>query len=665
MAGIRSCRGRVPGIVVAVALAGCGPRPLFAAEPLIWPVDRGAPAITGTFMEARSGGYHSGLDVRTGGRIAAPVRAPAGGSVIRIRTSPRGYGKALYLRDEGGRTWVFAHLWAFADPIEAEVRKAQAATGRYEQDLTPAEGRLVFAAGEVLALSGETGTGAPHLHVELRDAQGRPMDPLPFLDFSDARPPRIVALRVVPLHPDARVEGDVLPRRFAPGETIRAHGPLRFAAEVSDFTDSAPFPLMVAAVELQVDGRLLWRARQLRFDFAAQERARRELRTDAEGRRWIALYDPGGPVVPGRDGRDGGRLICSQDTGPRSLVLLATDAQGNRSEARWDLVPSAETVEEGAETPEAASSWVTGPRVARVAAGAVPGGRPSLALLAAEGAEPRPVPCGSLDARALAFALPSIEAGVLELRAAGVVVDTVRRLPGGRPGELAFLDGRVWIRSGPDALLEGWAWVDDAPASAAVALPEGAVASPWELHLEESVILRPLLVRERAAAPRAEDLRVWLRRDERGRWRFAALAEPEAGEGVWEGAVDAPGVYVLARDRRPPHLGPAHAGQERLSEGAVLRARPRVVAGVHLPRWPALSIEASDDVSGIDETSFAAWLDGRPYPVRPEPEDDRLWVEWPIDPGPGEHRLVVQVSDRVGHRGLRSLRLRLDDGAGP
>ncbi|MFP4192555.1 MAG: M23 family metallopeptidase, partial [Candidatus Hydrogenedentota bacterium] len=96
---------------VLFAAAGAAPQ----EDTYHWPLDVD-PVLTSSFGEYRTGRFHAGIDLRTYG-IGQPVRAPEDGEVVRVRTSPYGYGKALYIRLADGNTAVFAHLDRFASPV--------------------------------------------------------------------------------------------------------------------------------------------------------------------------------------------------------------------------------------------------------------------------------------------------------------------------------------------------------------------------------------------------------------------------------------------------------------------------------------------------------------------------------------------------------------------
>src|SRR3954469_20380264 len=74
-----------------------------------WPIDSPF-VITGNYGEIRPNHFHAGLDFSTNGKVNLPVFAVEDGYVSRIRVSPVGYGKSLYITHAGGKVSVYAHL---------------------------------------------------------------------------------------------------------------------------------------------------------------------------------------------------------------------------------------------------------------------------------------------------------------------------------------------------------------------------------------------------------------------------------------------------------------------------------------------------------------------------------------------------------------------------
>ena len=162
-------------LVIALLMAAV---PAAAEAPPVWPLDLGTRHLTSNFMERRPGRYHAGLDLKTESRSGFAVRAVEDGHITRVRAEAGAYGRAVYVQGASGRTTVYAHLERFSDRIASLVEADRATSGVYRVRLQLDADRLPVKAGEVLGLSGQSGTSGPHLHFEIRDAAQRPLNPL-------------------------------------------------------------------------------------------------------------------------------------------------------------------------------------------------------------------------------------------------------------------------------------------------------------------------------------------------------------------------------------------------------------------------------------------------------------------------------------------------------
>ena len=196
-----------------------------------WPTDE-TRAITSSFGEFRSTHFHAGIDISTRDRIGAHVLAARDGSVARIRVSPTGYGKILYLRHADGYTTTYAHLDHFSPLLEERVRAEQLRRGIYPVTLRFQTGQIPVRRGELIAYSGETGSGTPHLHFEIRDEHGNAVNPMLCPDFRihDTIAPGPRRLAFVPLGPGSTVNGrdepTIIPLRLQPSGEFAFAGPV-------------------------------------------------------------------------------------------------------------------------------------------------------------------------------------------------------------------------------------------------------------------------------------------------------------------------------------------------------------------------------------------------------------------------------------------------------
>ncbi len=339
LASSRARRWRGAALAAALVLTALSARA--HAEEFLWPLPDAPRAMTGTFMEFREGRYHSGVDLRTQGREGLRVVAPADASVARLRSSANGYGIAVYLRLPDGRELVFAHLSALADRLRAPLLAAWRASGRYEQDLRLPPGTILVKRGELLALSGSTGVGAPHLHLELRDAAERPLNPLRYgFALPDSVAPRVVAARLVPLSPASTVEGAREALVLVPGASVAVAGSLGIMVEVSDRSGYAPFRLGPAEVSVELDGHEIYRLLNDSFAFSQTGQMRLERAVDPKNpkRSWLRLYRRPGNELPGRvaDGPKG-MSFALKPREQATLRLRVRDAAGNQGSAEFHL----------------------------------------------------------------------------------------------------------------------------------------------------------------------------------------------------------------------------------------------------------------------------------------------------------------------------------------
>lgn len=157
--------------------------------------------LAGTFGEPRPDHFHSGIDIKTNGVEGQPVLAVADGFISRIRVSPYGYGKAIYIVHSNGYTSVYGHLSRFYGKIEQYIHKQHYTTQKSELDIILDSTVFPLHQNDTIAFSGNTGgSSAPHLHFEIRNTQTEhalnPLDFYPKSFYVDTIAPQLNKIKL-------------------------------------------------------------------------------------------------------------------------------------------------------------------------------------------------------------------------------------------------------------------------------------------------------------------------------------------------------------------------------------------------------------------------------------------------------------------------------------
>jgi hypothetical protein len=267
--------------------------------------------MTSSFGDLRGNHLHGGVDLSTGGEDGRPVRAVADGEIVRLKVEWRGLGNAVYVRHRGGDESVYGHLQEFENDrlhLADLVRRAR------EEKKTRYPGNIEVAPpipvrrGQLIALSGESGSGLPHLHFEWRGRDAaEPVDPLRAgLTPSPAR-------RTVEI-------GEVF---VTPGGSLL----------VEAWARSAGIDFGVSRLEVRVDGRPYYSMDLRRLDFTSYlfPGALYDLELSESRRRPVYSLDPiGESVWPGQ-------VAARREPAPllgRHTVSVEASS-GTRVRARW------------------------------------------------------------------------------------------------------------------------------------------------------------------------------------------------------------------------------------------------------------------------------------------------------------------------------------------
>jgi hypothetical protein len=270
----------------------------YSATPASWfPFDRPA-WTTSSFGENRGGRYHAGFDFSTNKEQGWPVHAPETGRVERLLSGPYFYGKALYFRGASGNLYLFAHLSGWPAPMDSLVLAKRFAQKSNQVELEWAPGKgPEFPAGAIVAFSGMTGIGDPHLHVEVRPRDGVVANPVEQgLALYDTLAPQFLELalqspRSLRTYRLADSTGRDLGAEVSSGApNARSRAPLEVYPDDQLLVKAVDYsrtprenPMSLASLEVRCGGKSIWSKKYRSFRLGAMGQIREDLAWAREG----------------------------------------------------------------------------------------------------------------------------------------------------------------------------------------------------------------------------------------------------------------------------------------------------------------------------------------------------------------------------------------------
>lgn len=227
--------------------------------------------LSGNFGELRANHLHSGIDIKVFEQEGLPVLAAADGFIVRVKVSPVGFGKALYIDHPNGFTSVYGHLQRFNNTINAYVKEEQYKRESFELDVFPGKDRFLVKKGDTIGYAGNSGSSfGPHLHFEIRDTYTeRPINPLYFnFPIKDTIAPAINLLRIYPFNDSSFVNNSNSPMDFIiskdslykpeliEGDTIQLAGSIGFGIETYDYIYNKNDKSGIYSMQLFIDSVL-------------------------------------------------------------------------------------------------------------------------------------------------------------------------------------------------------------------------------------------------------------------------------------------------------------------------------------------------------------------------------------------------------------------------
>ena len=158
--------------------------------------------LSASFGDIRPNHFHMGVDFRTDGKVGLSLFSIEQGYVSRIKITPLGYGRVIYVNHPNGVTSVYAHCSGFEKSIQKIVLAYQEKNQLNEIDMTFTSGEIPVTKGQLIAYSGNSGNSSgPHLHFELRDTKSESaLHPLVHgFDISDIQAPIPSKIHLYPI----------------------------------------------------------------------------------------------------------------------------------------------------------------------------------------------------------------------------------------------------------------------------------------------------------------------------------------------------------------------------------------------------------------------------------------------------------------------------------
>lgn len=221
-------------------------------------------SLAGNFGECRPNHFHSGIDIKTESKENFRVHAAADGYISRIKIQNGGFGHALYIQHPNGYTTLYAHLNNFAPELQKYLRSEQHRRKSWAVDLYLPASKFPVKKGDFIAYSGNTGgSTAPHLHFEIRNNKGHPVNPLLFgfkiKDNIAPKPYKVVfynltksTYRQEPITRIPRKKGN----NYVLDSVIMGSNIVGIGVDIFDYMNGSNNTLNFSTAELLMDGEL-------------------------------------------------------------------------------------------------------------------------------------------------------------------------------------------------------------------------------------------------------------------------------------------------------------------------------------------------------------------------------------------------------------------------
>lgn len=304
--------------------------------------------LSGTFGELRSNHFHTGIDLKTKGVEGLPIYAIEKGYISRIKVSSFGYGKALYISHPDGNTSVYAHLKNFSVKIDSLVQKEHYNRESFEINIYPKENEIIINKGEVIALSGNSGSSAgAHLHFEIRDTYSeKPLNPLDFnFKVLDNLAPVIKKIKILDLTNPLKEIGNIV-KVNKKEKKYHLEGPIKVSEKIGvaintyDISNDCYNKNGVNSIKLFLDSTLIYELVMDKLDFSTNKyiNAHIDFREKKENKsKYHKCYKLPHNKLNNYKTLVNNGFIKLKDTNIHNLLLEASDSYGNISRLTFEI----------------------------------------------------------------------------------------------------------------------------------------------------------------------------------------------------------------------------------------------------------------------------------------------------------------------------------------